>query len=333
VDKVKWGIIGCGNVTEIKSGPAFSKAENSELIAVMRRDAAKAADYALRHGVSAWYSNVDELIGDANVNAIYIATPPDTHAEYAIKALETGKPVYVEKPMARNYKECLEMINASNQAGVPLFVAYYRRMLPGFKKVKELIQNGAIGKTLTVTLQLIKSPSRDEINGNIPWRVIPEIAGGGHFFDLASHQLDYLDDLFGPITKVKGIAKNLGGFYRAEDTVSASFEFENGVVGSGEWCFVASPDSNCDRIEIIGDKGKISFSCYEFSPIILESNGEKKLVDNEKPEHVQFFLIQEVVHELLGKGKSPSTGISGARTNWVMDEIVKDYYGVRNYNK
>jgi predicted dehydrogenase len=325
-DKVRWGIIGCGDVTEVKSGPAFGKADNSELVAVMRRDSVKAADYAKRHNVAKWYSNAAELIADSSVNAVYVATPPDTHAEYTIKALNAGKPVYVEKPMARNYKECLEMIQATEQTGVPLYVAYYRRRLPGFVKVKELIESKAIGKPLTVSLKLIKPATPDEMKRKLSWRVNPEIAGGGHFIDLASHQLDYLDYIFGQITKVKGMALNTGKLYSAEDTVSASFEFENGVVGTGQWCFVASAESNCDSIEITGSKGKISFSCYDFTPIQLETKREKKSFENKRPGHVQFYLIQEIVNELLGKGKSPSTGITGARTSWVMDEIVKDYY-------
>ncbi|MBN2484357.1 MAG: Gfo/Idh/MocA family oxidoreductase [Bacteroidales bacterium] len=326
MEKVNWGIIGCGNVTEVKSGPAFYKAENSALVAVMRRDAAKAADYAHRHGVPAWYSNADELIADKKVNAVYIATPPDTHAAYAIKALRAGKPVYVEKPMALNYSECRQMLAVSEDTGVPIFVAYYRRMLPGFLRVKQLIDSGAIGKPLSVALKLIKPPSNDELNGNLPWRVLPEVAGAGHFFDLASHQLDYLDYLFGPVVRVKGIASNRGGLYAAEDTLAAVFEFKNGVVGSGEWCFVASSDTNTDQIEITGENGNINFSCYSFSPIQLMTDGNRQVFRNERPGHVQFYLVQEIVNELLGKGKSPSTGETGARTSWVMGEVVKEYY-------
>jgi len=326
MNKVRWGIIGCGSVTEMKSGPAFNKVDNSELVAVMRRNAEKAKDYAHRHNVPAWYSSANKLIEDKNVNAVYIATPPDTHAQYSIMALNSGKPVYVEKPMARNYADCQSMIETSKKTGVPLFVAYYRRSLPNFLKVKELIEQGEIGKPLTAQIKLYKSPAKEEINGDLPWRVIPEIAGGGHFFDLASHQLDYFDFLFGPVKQVKGIAQNLASLYSAEDTVSASIRFENGVVGTGSWCFVASTDSFCDQMEIAGNKGKISFSCFEFTPVVLEKEGKKQVFPFEKPQHVQSYLIQEVVNELIGKGKSPSTGETGARTNKVMDEIVKEYY-------
>lgn len=326
MDTVRWGIIGCGNVTEVKSGPAFYKVENSTLAAVMRRDAAKAADYARRHGVPAWYADAGELIADTSVNAVYVATPPDTHALYTIKALNAGKPVYVEKPMARNHEECRAMIEASRRNGVPLYVAYYRRLLPGYVAIRELIERGAIGKPLHVIIKLFKPPSASELEGNPSWRVMPEIAGVGHFFDLASHQLDYLDYLFGPITRVSGTAKNRAGLYLAEDTVAASFEFESGVVGTGAWTFVASPDDACDSIEIVGTGGSIGFSCYNFTPIVLKAGGGRREYRNERPEHVQICLIREIVNELLGRGASPSTGITGARTSRVMDEIVKDYY-------
>jgi len=143
---IRWGILGCGDVTEVKSGPAFSKIEHSKLVAVMRRNGEKARDYAKRHGVPRWYDSADALIHDTDVDAIYIATPPSSHAAYAIAAMQAGKPVYVEKPMALNGAECEQMLQVSETTGVPLFVAYYRRCLPYFVKVKELLESGAIGK-------------------------------------------------------------------------------------------------------------------------------------------------------------------------------------------
>src|SRR4051812_47809361 len=108
--KIKWGIIGCGDVTEIKSGPAFNKINNSELVAVMRRNADKAADYARRHGVPKWYSDAQELINDPGINAIYIATPPQSHEAYTVQSLQAGKPVYVEKPMATDSAAAARML-------------------------------------------------------------------------------------------------------------------------------------------------------------------------------------------------------------------------------
>ncbi|MBP7731148.1 MAG: Gfo/Idh/MocA family oxidoreductase [Bacteroidales bacterium] len=323
---IKWGIIGCGNVTEVKSGPAFNKVPGSQLVAVMRRNLALAEDYAKRHNVPRFYNNADELIYDPEVNAIYIATPPGSHTEYAIKALAAGKPVYIEKPMATSYRECMMINETAEKYGLPVFVAYYRRTLPGFLKVKELIENGAIGRVRFINIELFKAPSDDERSGKLSWRVDPEIAGGGHFFDLGSHQLDYLDFLFEPVEKVKSVAVNQGGLYKAEDFVSAILTFSENIIASGTWCFNLHNSSNRDIIEIFGEKGHIKFSTFSFEPISLINNYGTREYINERPEHVQYFLISQVVNELLNKGKAVSTGITAARTSRVMDEIVKEYY-------
>jgi predicted dehydrogenase len=324
---INWGIIGCGNVTEVKSGPAFSKVSDSRLIAVMRRDAALAEDYARRHNVPKFYTKASDLINDKEIDAVYIATPPGSHAEYAVEVIKAGKPVYIEKPMAASYSECLKINEAAEKYNVPVFVAYYRRALPGFLLVKDLLEKGSIGKVRCLMIQLFKTPSADEKSGKLPWRVNPEVSGGGHFFDLASHQLDYLDLLFGPIQSIRSFAVNQAALYKAEDFVSASFTFNNNIVGTGIWSFSVSPESSRDTIEIIGDEGSIKFTTFSFEPIVLTNSYGRKEFINERPEHVQYYLIDKIVRSLNGVGESPSTGLSAARTSRVMDEIVKEYYG------
>lgn len=323
---INWGIIGCGNVTEVKSGPAFNKVKNSKLIAVMRRDAALAEDYARRHHVPKYYSEAGDLINDPDINAVYVATPPGSHTEYAIKSIKAGKPVYIEKPMAVNYSECLKINKASEKNKVPVFVAYYRRALPGFLKVKDLIDNGNIGNVRFIQVQLFVPPSEDEKARKLSWRLDPEVSGGGHFFDLACHQLDYLDFLFGPVQKVRSIVLNQGRLYKPEDFISAEFVFPNNIAGTGTWCFSVSPESGRDTIEIFGEKGNIKFSCFSFDPIVLTSSKDRQVFINLRPAHVQYYLIEQVVQALEGKGTPSSTGITGARTSKVMDEIVEEYY-------
>jgi predicted dehydrogenase len=322
---IKWGIIGCGNVTEKKSGPAFNKVEHSKLVAVMRRDASLAEDFALRHGVPLWFSDAQQLIHHPEVNAVYVATPPDSHASYAIMAMKAGKAVYVEKPMARTYQECLDMIKVSEETGVPLFVAYYRRTLPGFLKVKELVDEGFIGKPLMVNIRLFRQPDEDEINGR-SWRVNPKIAGGGIFYDLASHQLDFCDFLVGPTISVGGCASNRGGFYDAEDTVTASWSYESGIVGSGSWCFVTREQDVVDEMEIIGSKGKIVFSGFKHSPIRLINSEGIIEFPYLNPENIQYNLIKQVTESIRSGVSCCSTGYSAARTNWMMEQIVSGYY-------
>lgn len=323
--EVRWGIIGCGDVTEVKSGPALQQAENSQIAAVMRRNGELAKDYAMRHQIKKWYDDADALINDPEVNAIYIATPPNVHNEYTIKAAKAGKPVYVEKPMARTATECLEMIEICKKGDVSLFVAYYRRTLPRFRKIKEIIESGVLGELRFVqTTHFQKADNEVQTPKEQPWRVNPEIAGGGLFLDLASHTLDILDYLLGPIKEVKGIASNQNGAYDAEDIVTGTYLFESGIHGMGTWCFAAF--DHMDKNEIIGSKGKLTFSTFGDSSITLSTAKGQKQWTIKNPRHIQKYLIQEIVDELIGKGGSSSTGETAARTNWVMDQLIADYY-------
>jgi len=322
MQEICWGIIGCGDVTEVKSGPAFAKVPQSKLVAVMRRDAAKAEDYARRHHVPRWYAQADALINDPEVNAVYIATPPGSHLEYTLKVAAAGKPVYVEKPMALNYAQCQQMIQACESAQVPLLVAYYRRSLPIFQKVKELITTGAIGEVRFINIRLYQPLSPDLNPAQLPWRLQPDLAGGGLFFDLASHQLDLADYFFGPITEVQGIAANQAGLYAVEDVVTANFSFASGVQGSGLWCFTVGESARTDRTEIVGSAGRIEFATFGYDVITLENQAGKQEFKIPYPAHVQQPLIGAIVKSLLGEGTSPSTGVSAARTALVMDKIV-----------
>lgn len=318
--RIRWGIIGCGDVTEVKSGPALQKAEGSALTAVMRRNGALAQDYAVRHGVPRWYDRAEDLIGDPEVDAVYVVTPPSSHKEYALAAARAGKPVYVEKPMAMNVKECEEMLAACQAAGVPLYVAYYRRALPRFLKVKEWMEQGLIGDVRLVRTVHMSKPIQDE---GI-WRVDPAISGGGLFLDVGSHTLDLLDHLLGPIRDVSGHASNMGSGYKAEDTVSGRYVFESGVHGTGIWCFNAF--ANEEYNEIVGTKGSIVFSTFADRPLLFRREDQARQEAVEHPAHIQQPLIQSMVDELLGRGSALSTGETAVRTSRVMEEMVRGYY-------
>ncbi|MBO1753025.1 Gfo/Idh/MocA family oxidoreductase [Actinotalea sp. BY-33] len=319
---VRWGIIGVGDVTEVKSGPAFQQAEGSSLVAVMRRDGAKAADYARRHGVPRWYDDGDALLADPEVDAVYVATPPDSHADYVLRAAAAGKPVYVEKPMARTAAECTAMIEACAAAGVPLHVAYYRRAMPRFARVAELLRDGTIGEPRAVTVRLLKR-AETWPEGQAPWRVRPEISGGGLLVDLGSHTLDLLDHLLGPVTSVTGTAANRGRHHAAEDVVTASFRHATGVDGVGLWCFDAGQE--LDEVEIVGSRGSVAFSTLGEEPLRVRTAAGERLVEAPYPTPVQLPLVQAVVDSLLGRGESPSTGESALRTARVVDTLLAGY--------
>jgi 1,5-anhydro-D-fructose reductase (1,5-anhydro-D-mannitol-forming) len=319
---IRWGIIGCGDVCEVKSGPGFYKADNSSLVAVMRRNGALAQDFARRHGVSRAHDDAEAIIQAADIDAVYVATPPATHKDYAVRCARAGKPVYVEKPMALNAHECAEMLAAAHAHQVPLWVGYYRRALPRILKVKSLIDDGAIGtvRAVTVTHRL---PLLDPKGGSLPWRIDPAVSGGGLFFDLGCHTLDILDFLLGPVAEAKGFAANLGGTYAAEDTVVAALRFASGAHGTATWNFAA--DAELEINEIAGSEGRLQFSTYTPSPIRLLRGADAEDFPITDPPHVHQPLIQSIVDEMNGRGHCPSTGESAARTARVMDAIVAEF--------
>jgi predicted dehydrogenase len=325
MDEVRWGIVGCGAVTEVKSGPALQRVAHSSLVAVMRRDGDKARDYAQRHGVSHWYDDAAQLIADPLVNAVYVATPPSTHKAYALMAIAAGKPVYVEKPMAMDAAECQAIIDAGRAADVPVFVAYYRRALPRFRRVRELLESGAIGalRSVHVSLHQPLHPRYTDPAGT-HWHVQPAISGGGLFMDLGCHTLNLLDWLFGPIVTSKGLATNQLGAYAAEDSVAMSYAFVSGLVGTGLWQFGSFRYE--DRVEITGDRGRLSFATFGDGPIVLETAEGSEAFREINPTHIQQPLVETIVAELRGEaGACPSTPEAALRTAWAMDQVLADY--------
>jgi predicted dehydrogenase len=321
---IKWGFIGCGEVTEKKSGPAFSEVEGSTVVAVMSRSEQKARSYAERHGIPRWYTDAQKLIDDPEVNAIYVATPPSSHATFAIMSMKAGKPVYIEKPLAASYDDCARINRISEETHIPCFVAYYRRNLPYFQRVKQIVSQGIIGEIINVQIRFAVPPRQLDYEHpeNLPWRLQPDIAGGGYFYDLAPHQLDLLQEMFGVIIDAQGICANRGKLYTAEDSVSAVFRFENGLPGSGSWCFVAHDSAREDSILLIGDKGSVRFSVFDYAPIDLHTSEGKQSIDVPNPPYVQYPLIKRVIEHLQGLSVCDCTSVSATPVNWAMDRIL-----------
>lgn len=318
---LKWGIIGCGDVTEVKSGPAYQKTPGFQLRAVMRRNEAKLKDYARRHQVEKTYTDANALINDPDIDAVYIATPPDTHRLYAIKVAEAGKPCCVEKPLSPSYADSLAIYEAFAERNVPLFSAYYRRSLPRFLQVKTWLDHQEIGDLRHINWQLSKSPSAQDLSGADNWRTDPAVAPGGYFDDLASHGLDLFTFFLGDMTTVHGISLNQQGLYGAKDAFTACWLHNNEITGTGNWNFGSSRSE--DRVEIMGSKGSIQFSIFDEQPVVLIQGDKRQETFIEHPYHVQMPHVENMKRQLLDGGYfHPSTGKTALHTSWVMDRIM-----------
>jgi 1,5-anhydro-D-fructose reductase (1,5-anhydro-D-mannitol-forming) len=315
---VRWGMIGCGEVAEVKSGPALQKASGSTLVAVTRRDVDKARDFARRHGVPRVHATAAELIADPDVDAVYIATPPSSHLELALNVARARKPCLVEKPMAMSRAEGARMVAAFASAGCPLWVAYYRRALPRYLLVRQLLRDGAVGPITSVQSELfvpLASPDRAR-----SWRFDRSTAGGGLFFDMGSHSLDMIDFLIGPIEDVSAVALNTGRAYPVEDLVVAAFRAGADAGGTGVWNFNA--DRSADQMRLAGTRGTISFSLFTDDDIVVRSEGSERRYESRNPPHVHQPLVQTIVDELHGRGVCESTAASGLRASAVLERCV-----------
>ena len=319
---IRWGIIGCGDVVEHKSGPALIQAAGSSVVAVMRRDGVKAADFARRHGVPRWYDDADALLADPDVNAVYIATPPDSHADLTRRAAQAGLRVLVEKPMARTVGECEAMIAACDAAQVPLHVAYYRRFYPKFQAAKQLIDMGGIGKPVSLTLQMAK-PKGPPLPGPLPWRLRPEISGGGLFMDTGVHRLDIILYLLGDITDVRGLAANLSGAAPAEDSVAFAFR----LVGSGALgtvtCHFGLAPVRRDRLEVVGTDAVLLFDSFD-DPFftVQKSDGMTEQHAYADPSPVHLPLVEALLRVYDGESVPHVDGREGLKTSQIVAQVL-----------
>jgi predicted dehydrogenase len=323
-------MIGCGAVAEVKSGPGFYKAAHSELVAVTSADPAMTRSFAERHGVAKAYDTSEQLVADADVDAVYVATPPSSHKPLSLLVARAGKHVYVEKPMAMRFDECREIVDVCAQQGVRLFVAFYRRAMPRFLKIKEWIDGGAIGEVRNVRAVQHQPPAPEDLSrATLPWRLKPEVSGGGKFLDMGIHELDLFDFLFGAIEEVHGIAGNRAGLYDVEDTVTATWRHASGVQGYGSWCYVCGHGE--DFVEIVGSQGRITFEFFSDRPLKLINEEGEQIVDIPNPPHVQQPFIQSIVDDLNGVAPCPGNVESAVRSTWVADTILGAYRREKGY--
>ncbi|WP_339840910.1 Gfo/Idh/MocA family oxidoreductase [uncultured Maribacter sp.] len=320
MDIINWGIIGCGDVAEVKSGPAFQQVENSNLISVMRRNTEKAKSFAERHNVPQWTNNADDILNNNEINAIYVATPPSTHLEYALKAIKSGKHVYLEKPMALDVTQAKQICDAIKKSNSKLTVAHYRRELPAFLKVKELLGDLKIGEVTHVDIQILQ-PKKTSIVADTEesWRVNPALSGGGYFYDLAPHQIDLMIHYFGPIQRTAGFSHSSHSDSKVEDVVNGIISFKNGIQFRGLWSFTTSDLNEKDQCIIYGTEGNIEFSFFGNEVTLTNLNGSETFSFN-NPKHVQEPMIKATVAYFLGKEENPCPAKDGLL---VMDTLEK----------
>lgn len=290
-----WGFIGCGDVVKRKSGAAFWIDGKSDVVTVMSRDVKHCKEYAQENNIPYYCTSAEELINSEKVNAVYVATPPASHTEYAKMAILAGKSVYVEKPLGMTYEECCSISSLAEKYNVGVYTAFYRRALPYFQKLKELIRDGELGNIRQVIIRQSKKYSNNLLENS--WRLKPEISGGGLFNDIGCHAVDIIMYLLGEYTEYEIYSENQKESSSVDDAVSMMFRIGK-VLGVGVWCYDSF--NNYDRTEIIGDKGKVVFSITQLDSFSVIVNGDEKKYFFEIEKLPQKYMVSNVVDSILG---------------------------------
>lgn len=314
--QITWGMIGCGDVTEIKNGPGLYLAKNSCLKGITNRTISKADDWVKRHNHGIVYQSVDDLLADEEIDIVYIAVTPDKHMEFALACAKAGKHCLIEKPLAMDYKQGIEIKKAFDEVGKKAFVAFYRRSLNKFQKVKQLMDSGRIGKVEAINVVRYVPALADREQ----WRMKESISGGNIFTETDIHTLDFIDYIMGEVIEFhysKSISNNDNTSF---DSLSLDLKFKNGCIGAGQWLY------NCkhslDRFEIIGREGIIQFQVFHnSSPILVIDSQGSESIFIEDSSHVGLNMQQLIVDELNGCGNFPGTIDAALRSLYIVDTI------------
>jgi len=317
-NKLRWGLIGCGDISRKRVAPALRLIPECELIAVSRARVDLAEAFANEFGANRWYVDWRELIADDEIDAVYIATPVYLHAEQTVAAAEAGKSVLCEKPMAMNPDECKQMIAVCESQDVALGVAYYRRFYPAVRRVKEIIASGEIGKPVIAQINAFErfnpAPGEDRY-----WLLEKSKSGGGPMMDFGCHRLEILLNLFGPIERTtSAIGRALFG-REVEDTCVASLEFESGAQASVAVTHAAFESR--DTLDIYCSAGSIHTALLNRGEIrIVTAAGER--IESHPP-HANFHqpLIEDFTRAVLD-GREPEVGADVGRAVAMIEEEI-----------
>jgi len=286
---IRWGIVGCGDVAEHKSGPALYQTPGSELVAVMRRDQAKAADFARRHGATRWYSDIESLLADPEVNAVYVASPHGLHLTHVTQAAQAGKIVLCEKPMGTGTDEAQQIVDACKAYGVPLTVAYYRRFWPITQAIQQLLAEGAIGQVIQARVQLADHFAGDPQR---PWLTSHTQAGGGALANAGSHWFDLVRFLLGQVVDVMAYCSSEAGGFEVDDTAVVQMRTAPGVLVSFASTWQSQTPIN--EIDLIGTTGRILAGPLSRGQLVLQRGATE-------PETMQYPRTGVAHRELLGE--------------------------------
>lgn len=318
MDTLRFGLIGCGDIAQKRVAPALRDSEYCELIAVSRAQSSLAETFARQFGAKRWYADWRELLNDEEIDAVYIATPVNLHAEQAIAAAERGKHVLCEKPMALNVTECDRMIHACKSSGVGLGVAYYRHFYPVVRRIKEIIDSGEIGTPIVCQINAFEWFDPEPTNPR-RWLLNRQQSGGGPMFDFGCHRIEVLLNLFGSVVRLEATKSNEFFKREVEDVATALFQFERGT--SATLTVAHSARESQDTLDIFGSTGSIHVPVLNAGLLRVLSESGERTESHPPAMNLHMPLIEDFSRAVLEKRNPAVDGSIGRSVAAIEDEI------------
>ena len=287
---MKVGIIGCGKIAQVRHIPEYLGNPDTEIGGYFDFNLARAQELAAQFGGKA-YESVEELLADPEIEAVSVCVANNAHAEVTIKALNAGKHVLCEKPMATNIEDCEAMVQAAEKNGKYLMIDQNQRFAKAHLKAKELLEAGEIGKVLTFRTSFGHSgPETWSVDkGTGSWFFDKKRAAMGAMADLGVHKTDLIQYLTGSrVAETKAVITTLdkrdpeGNLVGVDDNAICIYTMENGIIGTmtASWTYYGLEDNST---VLYGTDGIMKiYSNPDYSIELFEKNGDRILYDLDK---------------------------------------------------
>jgi len=318
MSKVRWLLVGTGDIATKRVAPAITAVSGSALVGVcdVVRDRAEAL--AKTEGATEIFTNYEEALKQTNADAVYLATPVGLHASQAIRALGAGKHVLVEKPLGLTGADARAAADAAKGKSLKAGCAYFRRFYPRYQHVKDMLAKGEFGKVVLVRMTYFSwfNPARDDPKY---WRVVRAKSGGGVLSDMGSHMFDVLIGLFGLPKRVWARCENQVHAWDVEDSAVMTMGLANGaqVVGSFHW----NSKTWSHEFEIVGTEAKVKWHPYDTGKVVKTVGRDVQELDLPNAENVHVPLVEDFVRAVRDYRDPAVTLEEAARTNVLLDAV------------
>ena len=327
----KFGIVGCGRIAQRH---AEHIAKTGVLTAVCDIDASRATALAEKYSIPAFESLAGMLEANPDMDVVSVCTPNGLHAEHSIQALKAGMHVLCEKPMALSVKDCSSMIHAAERANKRLFIVKQNRFNPPVEAVKNLIDEGKLGKIFSVQLNCFWNRNEDYYKNS--WKGTRDL-DGGTLYTQFSHFIDLLYWFVGDVDSVSAFTGNFDhqGQIEFEDTGVAILKFQNGAIGTINYTVNAFKKNMEGSLTLFAEKGTIKIGGQYLNELEYQSLAGSPITNlppgNPANNYGQYFgsmsnhdkVYQNLISVLNGQGAIATSGLEGLKTVEIIERIYK----------